>query len=184
MGGMVATANFPPTNLKAYDDGFEARLRVWESKARFAHKPKCDDTLKEKIMHGAFNQEILWWVLGLQRTLKDDVNPGTDLLPRPACMQEAESVVKPADDPKQTLIHFLTQCKAVERQDGAKYEELRDAAAQRLNVSRAEVGSLLTQVGVTRKYNKSYNAAVWQRPAWDKKGAAPALLLPLHVPVP
>ena len=113
-------------------------------------------------------------MLGLARTLKEHINPGTTLLPRPACMKDAESAVKPEDDPKQVLLGFLAKCQPVERPDGTKFEDLRDAAARGLNMSKAEVGSLLTQAGVKRLFNKTFNVAVWQRPKWTKTGAAPA----------
>ena len=135
MGGTVATSNYPPNLEKAHDDGFERRLRVWESKARFTHNPttltevKSDDSLKDRITRGVFNPEVLWWVIGLTGTLTEEVNPGTVLLPRPACMLDAEAVVKPDGDPKQTLLDFLGKCKPVAREEGTKFEVLRDAAA-------------------------------------------------------
>ena len=85
---------------------------------------------------------------------------------------------RPESDPKQTLLDFLTKCKPVARENGAKFEELRDAAALRLHASRAEVGSSLTQVGVSRKHSKAGNVAVWQHPGWKQPGADPALQLP------
>ena len=185
MGGVVTTSNYPPNLEKAHDDGFERRLRVWESKARFTQNPttltevKSDDTLKERIMRGDFNSEVLWWVLGLAATLTEEVNPGTVLLPRPACMLDAEAVVKPEKDPKQSLLGFLGECKPVEREAGTKFEVLRDVAATALRVSKAEAGSLLTQAGVSRKFCKAgFNVAVWKHPSWKKEGAEPALQLP------
>ncbi|CAE7431504.1 unnamed protein product, partial [Symbiodinium sp. CCMP2456] len=92
MGVFCATSNFPPKVKQIDDDGWARRAREWQTEARFVARPtkitehKADDSLKKKINDGCFHAEMNFFALGFFNSLSEELNPGTELLPKPPQM--------------------------------------------------------------------------------------------------
>ncbi|CAE7261606.1 unnamed protein product, partial [Symbiodinium sp. CCMP2456] len=169
MGVFCATSNFPPKVKQIDDDGWARRAREWQTEARFVARPskitehKADDSLKKKINDGYFHAEMNFFALGLFNSLSEELNPGTELLPKPPQMvlleeQNRENV--------KTVDKFLAEyCERVSQLNhGSPWSAFVEALKGYLDCDRKVARTRLTSAGI-----KMHNAGVKNVPT-DNQG--------------
>ncbi|CAE7796753.1 unnamed protein product, partial [Symbiodinium sp. KB8] len=88
---LVGTSNSPPQVPRP--DGMLRRLRVCQTTVRFTRRPGSAtealavDDLKSRINRGVFNKYLFFFAANLVDTLHSDLNPGSELMPRPLEMK-------------------------------------------------------------------------------------------------
>ena len=138
-------------NAPCFEDagqGFSRRLCLWEFPRRFQGKD-VDPDLRDKIMRGCFNSELLWVATGFYTSITSDYNPGTIICPKPAAMIEVENELVSNQSPSKRLVEFIeTRCCWCARNDATNAKIWRHAAKDFCGVSYAAIGPLLSIVGV------------------------------------
>ncbi|CAE7815496.1 unnamed protein product [Symbiodinium sp. CCMP2592] len=132
---LLATSNHPAQverKSMTEDNGWDRRLRLLETKVKFTAKKedlecnemKADDNLKARVNLGHYNASLLFLVGELFPTLKPRFNEGTELVPKPACMEEAEKEFASKQSGSQFKQFVKGRCKRVEHKiDGSKFAE-------------------------------------------------------------
>ena len=98
---LVGTSNSPPQVPRP--DGMLRRLRVCQTTVRFTRRPGSAtealavDDLKSRINRGVFNKYLFFFAANLVDTLHSDLNPGSELMPRPLEMKMSALDLAPAD---------------------------------------------------------------------------------------
>ena len=138
-------------NAPRFDDpagGFARRLCLWEFPRQFQGKD-VDPDLRDKILRGDFNSELLWIAKGFYTSITSDYNPGTIISPKPALMIEVEAELAPEQSPHKRLVEFIeTRCCWCSRNDATNAKIWRHAAKDFCGVSYASIGPLLAIAGV------------------------------------
>ena len=150
---ICATGNFPPCVTHKDDTGYIRRARVWQTSQTFSVKPKtltevmADPTVKQKIMKGTFNSQLLWLVLGLAPTLSPELNPETELEPRPAFMKEMEAECAEDNSHAKLKAFIETHTLPCERKDATTMKEFKKQVAQELGMSKMQAGVVMAACG-------------------------------------
>ena len=177
MGMIMATSNFAPVIKDKDDDGFERRARVWQTTQTFKAVPKSltehksDPTLKSRILKGEFNTQLLWFVVKLFDTLHPDLNPDTELQPRPEFMKELQDDMS-AGGMRSKLKVLLDGCTPVARAEGWEMKDFKKAAAVAMGLTVPQIGPLLTAVGVNTSgtpNSKGVRVVVYAHPSWTEE---------------
>jgi len=155
VGVICATSNFPPQVTHKDDTGYIRRARIWQTCQTFAVNPskltevRADPSIKQRIASGEFNAQLLWIEKGLARTLTTDINPATELEPRPQFMKDIEVECAEGGSGEQ-FEQFVRECtEPCDRKSATPIKEFKEAVAKALGVSRVQVGPLLTAKGYT-----------------------------------
>jgi hypothetical protein len=150
---ICATSNFPPCVKHKDDTGYLRRARIWQTSQTFATRPstlteqKADPTIKLRITAGAFNAQLLWLVKGLARTLSPELNPSTELEPRPGFMRAIEEECSEGNA-KERFKEFVANCVLpCERKQASPMTDFKKAAADFLCITRMQVGVVMTASG-------------------------------------
>ena len=174
-GMLVMTSNYAPTVSNKDDDGFHRRARIWQTTQTFVPKPrkltehKADDSLKGRIQRGDFNAQIVWLVRGLWASLSTDVNPGTELTPKPEMMLELEAMSADGGAKTALLKFVANNCTPVERKMATKWTDFKTKVAESLCLSPLQVGPVLTGAGIQGQVSsQGARVAVGPHPDWDK----------------
>ncbi len=101
-----------------------------------AHNPRqrrADPTLSRRALAGAFNAEMLAWIIGLRHTLGADCVHGRVLLPQPAAIRMVQADREVADAPPKSLLEILSGiCKHVTKAaDASTYMAVKQAVGSR-----------------------------------------------------
>ncbi|CAE7254134.1 unnamed protein product [Symbiodinium sp. CCMP2592] len=132
---LLATSNHPAQverKSMTEDNGWDRRLRLLETKVKFTAKKedlecnemKADDNLKARVNLGHYNASLLFLVGELYPTLKPRYNEGTELVPKPACMEEAEKEFASKQSGNQFKQFVKDRCVRVEQKiEASKYTD-------------------------------------------------------------
>jgi hypothetical protein len=178
IGMLVATSNYTVNITNKDDDGFHRRARIWQTTQTFRAKPtketehQADDTLKERILKGEFNAQLVWLLRGLWASLEHTINPGTMVAPIPEFMTEMEDISASGGSQDQLREWIATRCNPVRRNDATKITAFRTAAAAALKVSMMQIGPILTAAGILGVPNaKNEKVAIGPHPRWSPSRA-------------
>ena len=174
MGVFCATSNFPPKVKQIDDDGWARRAREWQTEARFVAHPskltehKADDSLKSKINSGYFHAEMNFFALGLHNSLSEELNPGTELLPKPPQMVLLEEQNR---ESMKTVEKFLSEhCeRAAQYNHGSPWTVFLDALKAYLDCDRKVARTRLTSAGIKMHQANSKNVPADNNGAWKLK---------------
>ena len=180
IGVICATGNFPPCVTHKDDTGYIRRARVWQTSQTFSVKPKtltevlADPTVKQKIMKGTFNSQLLCLVLGLAPTLSPELNPETELEPRPVFMKEMEEECAEDNSHAKLKAFIVTHTLPCERKDATPMKEFKKQVAQELGMGKMQAGVVMAACGYDIHGKNNVNSdrvAVGFHPArGDSKG--------------
>ena len=174
MGVFCATSNFPPKVKQIDDDGWARRARKWQTEARFVARPtkitehKADDSLKKKINDGCFHAEMNFFALGLYNSLSEELNPGTELVPKPP-----QKVLLEEQNRKnlKTVEKFLSEhCERVAQYShGSPWGVFLDALKDYLDCDRKVARTRLTSAGIKVHQAGAKNVPADRTGAWKLK---------------
>ena len=127
---LIATSNHPAQVQRTSateDNGWDRRLRLLETRVKFTAKTgdlhcnemKADDSLKARVNLGHYNASLLFFVGELFPTLKPRFNEGSELIPKPASMEELEREFASKQSGNQFKDFIKTRCVRVEAKTGA-----------------------------------------------------------------
>ena len=127
---LIATSNHPAQVQRTSateDNGWDRRLRLLETRVKFTAKTgdlrcneiKADDSLKARVNLGHYNASLLFFVGELFPTLKPRFNEGSELIPKPASMEELEREFASKQSGNQFKDFIKTRCVRVETKSGA-----------------------------------------------------------------
>ena len=176
MGVFCATSNFPPKVKQIDDDGWARRAREWQTEARFVARPtkitehKADDSLKKKINDGCFHAEMNFFALGLYNSLSEELNPGTELMPKPPQMVLLEEQNR---ENLKTVDKFLSEhCeRAAQYNHGSPWGAFLDALKAYLDCDRKVARTRLTSAGIKMHQAGTKNVPADANGAWKLKQA-------------
>ncbi|CAE7735384.1 unnamed protein product [Symbiodinium sp. CCMP2592] len=177
MGVFCATSNFPPKVKQIDDDGWARRAREWQTEARFVAHPtkltehKADDSLKRKINSGCFHAEMNFFAFGFYNSLSEELNPGTELLPKPPQMVFLEEQNR---ENLRTVEKFLSEhCeRAAQYNHGTAWTAFLDAVKAYLDCDRKVARTRLTSAGIKMHQANSKNVPADNTGAWKLKETA------------
>ena len=153
IGVICATSNFPPEVTHKDDTGYARRARIWQTTQTFSTKPatltevKAEPEIKQRITTGYFNPQLLWLVKGLARTLSAELNPSTELEPRPKFMRELEAESAEGNNHEKFEEFVQTMTLPCERKHAEKIAVFKGAVSKFLGVGRMQVGTIMTASG-------------------------------------
>ena len=153
IGVICATSNFPPQVTHKDDTGYVRRARIWQTTQTFSAKPKklteiqADPNIKQRIVKGEFNPQMLWLLRGLVPTLSAVVNPATELEPRPEYMREMEDECAEGSSSDKFVDFITNMTLPCAGKDATLISEFKTHAAKYLGVPKVAVGPVMTSNG-------------------------------------
>jgi hypothetical protein len=121
------------------EDGLQDKIVEVQPQFEFVANPNpanprqrlADPSLSRRALSGAFNSEVLAWIIGLRHTLGADCVHGRVLLPQPAAIRMVQADREVATAPPQTLLAQLSaMCKHVTKvADASPYLTVKKAVA-------------------------------------------------------
>ncbi|CAE7251057.1 unnamed protein product, partial [Symbiodinium sp. CCMP2456] len=174
MGVFCATSNFPPKVKQIDDDGWARRAREWQTEARFVARPtkitehKADDSLKKKINDGCFHAEMNFFAFGLFNSLSEELNPGTELMPKPPQMVLLEEQNR--ENAKTVDKFLLEHCERVAQYNqGCPWSAFVDALKAYLDCDRKVARTRLTSAGIKMHNAGTKNVPTDNYGSWKLK---------------
>ena len=158
IGWLASTSNYCASVINPDDDGFNRRIRLWQTSVIWKAKPdpmkptekKADPLIKDRILKGEFNPQMLFMIIALYDTLDHEANPSTNVEPMPPSMQELQIEMQEGNS-NDRLKEFLSLCSTVDsRNDGCPMKLFKATLAKYLGIKKSALGPVLTAAGIDK----------------------------------